>query len=190
MVNSTMNITKSSKKDRREKLKVYLEKNIFSTDEELAGHFKVSIATIRLDRMVLCIPEVRERMKSVAKEAVGNLRSISEGEMVGNLLSLEMGKSGLSELLVTSQMTLDKTKILRGHHLFAQANSLAVAMIDADVVLTGGARLRYKRPVYENEKVTAKAVVKAKRSSTYLVSVYSYVDDEIVFKAQIVLLVK
>ena len=187
---STMNLIKSSKKDRREKLKVYLEKNIFSTDEELAEYFKVSIATIRLDRMVLCIPEVRERMKSVAQEAFDNVRSISESEMVGDLLSLEMGKSGLSELLVTSQMALAKTKILRGHYLFDQANSLAVAMIDADLVLTGGARLRYKRPVYENEKVIAKAVVKAKRSSDYLVSVYSYVGEEIVFKAQIVLLVK
>lgn len=184
-----MVVNKKTKKDRRDSLKAYLNQNPLATDEELAEHFNVSIATIRLDRMVLGIPEVRERMKTVAEEAI-NLRSIAEVEIVGELTQLEIGKSGVSKLVITSQMVLGKTQIARGHYLFAQANSLAVAIIDADVVLTGSARLRYKRPVYENEIITAKAVVKAKRSNANLVSVYSYVGEEIVFKAQIVLLLK
>lgn len=77
-----------------------------------------------------------------------------------------------------------------GINLFAQANSLAVAVIDANVVLTGSARLRYKRPVYLQERITAEATVKARRGTTLLVSVHSKVEEEIVFKAQIVLSVQ
>lgn len=181
---------KISKKERRERLKNYLADNLFATDEQLAEHFGVSVPTIRLDRMVLEIPEVRERLKTVARQAFTSLRSIEEGEIVGKLLTLDVEKQGVSELVITSRMVLGKTKYARGHYLFAQANSLAVAIIDADLVLTGSSRLRYKRPVFENEVITAKATVKEKKGNIYLVSVYSYVGEEIVFKAQIVLLAK
>ena len=44
-------------------------------------------------------------------------------------------------------MSFKRTGIVRGHHLFAQGNSLAVALIDADVALTGSAQLRFHEPV-------------------------------------------
>ena len=84
---------------------------------------------------------------------------------------------------------MERKQIARGHYLFAQANSLAVALIDAPVVLTGSARVRYKRPVKLGERVIAKAVVKVQKGNTYLISVYSYVEQDLVFKGQFIVTV-
>ena len=45
-----------------------INKDPFITDEELSETFNVSIQTIRLDRLELGIPELRERIRSVASE--------------------------------------------------------------------------------------------------------------------------
>ena len=58
---------------------------------------------------------------------------------------------------------------------------LAVALIDNDVVLTGSARVRYRRPVYLNEELVASAFVAKERSNKHLVKVVSKVGAEEVF---------
>lgn len=59
---------KKPKMERQRLLKETIEQTPFITDEELAKKFAVSIQTIRLDRMELSIPELRERIKSVATD--------------------------------------------------------------------------------------------------------------------------
>jgi len=54
------------KGERQQLLKETIRQTPFITDEELAKKFSVSIQTIRLDRVELNIPELRERIKSVA----------------------------------------------------------------------------------------------------------------------------
>ena len=51
-----------SKKKRQELLQQTIESNPFITDEDLAEKFQVSIQTVRLDRMELSIPELREKL--------------------------------------------------------------------------------------------------------------------------------
>ncbi|MGI6066190.1 MAG: transcription factor FapR [Bacillota bacterium] len=179
-----------SRAERQEILKNYIGDHPFVTDEELSRYLGVSIPTIRLDRQILGIPEARERVKNMALDALHNPTALAAHEIVGEIIDLELNERGISVLQINENMVLEKTKIARGHHLFAQANSLAVAVIDANVVLTGSARLRYKRPVYLQERITAEATVKARRGTTLLVSVHSKVEEEIVFKAQIVLSVQ
>ncbi|WP_366921617.1 transcription factor FapR [Metallumcola ferriviriculae] len=179
-----------SRRERQERLGIYLKHNPFATDEELAQRFKVSIPTIRLDRSALGIPELRQRVKHVAEEAYTEIRSMHETELVGELVDIELNNRAISIMEVTEEMVLEKTKILRGHHLFAQANSLAAAIIDANVVLTGSCRLRFLKPVSLNDKVIAKAIVKVKKTNSALVSVYSRVDKEMVFRAQLILLMQ
>lgn len=58
---------KRTKQERQQKLQETIEETPFITDEELARKFGVSIQTIRLDRMELSIPELRERIKLMAK---------------------------------------------------------------------------------------------------------------------------
>lgn len=174
----------TSKIERQRHLAKYLERDPFLTDEDLAQILRVSVQTIRLDRMDLKIPELRERLKNVARGDGPKLRTLSGKELVGELVDLEVGLSGMSILPVTEDMTLTKTRVVRGHHLFAQANSLAVAVIDAEAALTGLARVSFKRPVFQGEKVLAKAVIKMKKGNKYMVKVTSQVKDEVVFQGR------
>ena len=51
-----------TKRERQKLLLDTIENDPFLNDEELADKFDVSIQTIRLDRMELKIPELRERI--------------------------------------------------------------------------------------------------------------------------------
>ncbi len=56
-----------NRQERRDALQELLRKDPFLTDWQLAEALEVSVATIRLDRMALNIPELRERAKTIAK---------------------------------------------------------------------------------------------------------------------------
>ena len=79
-----------------------------------------------------------------------------------------------------------RNKIARGHHLFAQANSLAVAVINDDLALTVKVAIHFTRPVKVGERVVAKAKVQnvSWPSDRTIVDVSSYVDQELVFKGE------
>ena len=62
-------MVKIGRAQRHELLKKRIEENPFINDEELAEAFEVSIATVRLDRMALGIPELRIRIKQRAVAA-------------------------------------------------------------------------------------------------------------------------
>ena len=177
------------KTERQQLLEKYLTNNPFLTDEKLAQILGVSIQTVRLDRGELNIPELRERLKEIAKGNDRQIKSLSCGELVGELIEMEVEQYASSLLCIDENMTFQKTKIARGHHLFAQANSLAVAIIDAEVVLTGTAKVSFKRPVYIGEHVIARAVVKREKGQKYSVRVISQVLDEIVLEGDFLVFV-
>ena len=52
---------------------------------------------------------------------------------------------------IKKEHVFKRNKIARGHHLFAQANSLAVAVINDELALTAKAQIRFTRSVKENE---------------------------------------
>ena len=170
------------KSERQHLLEEYLTNNPFLTDEKLAQILGVSIQTVRLYRGELNIPELRVRLKEIAKGNDRQIKSLSYGELVGELIEMEVDQYASSLLCIDEDMTFQKTKIARGHHLFAQANSLAVAIINAEVVLTGTAKVSFKRPVYIGEHVIARAIVKRKKGQKYLVRVISQVLDETVLE--------
>lgn len=179
-----MAVKQMNKSERQKSLTKYLESNPFYTDEELAKLFAVSIQTIRLDRLELGIPELRERVKSVAEKNYSKVKSLSGQEIVGELIDLELEKTGLSLLVINDDVVFQKTKIARGHHIFAQANSLAIALVNAPQALTGKAEIIYKRPVHLGEKVVAKATVKSKKGHKFDVSVVSKSENDVVFEGE------
>lgn len=179
-----------TKHERQQKLVASLEENPFLTDEELSELLDVSVPTIRLDRLELGIPELRVRTKEVAEQFYGKIRSLGTGELIGDLVDIEIGKMGVSVLEVRPDMVFGKTKILRGHYLFAQANSLAVALINAEVVLTGRAEVRFLNPVFLKDKVTAYARVINRKGNSYLVKTNSRVGNTDVFKGQFTVVAK
>lgn len=169
---------------RIKKLGVFIEDNPFITDEELAKVFKVSVQTIRLDRLELGIPELRERTKLYAEKSYSQVKSLAGQEIIGDLLDLELEKTGLSLLEISEDMVFQKNGIARGHLLFAQANSLAVALVDAEVALTGVAKVSFVRPVKLGERIVAKAVINSKIGNKYNISVASRSDKELVFQGE------
>lgn len=175
-----------SKETRQQRLKQQLEADPFLTDEELARLFKVSIQTIRLDRLELGLPELRERTKQVAAKVYAQVRSLSGGEVYGDLIDVQLGRSGLSILDADESMGFARTKIVRGHHIFAQANSLAVAIIDAPTALTGSAEIRFLRPVKVGERIIAKAQVIESVKNRFRVKVESRIDQEEIFHGDFV----
>ncbi|WP_234969745.1 transcription factor FapR [Alicyclobacillus vulcanalis] len=147
------------KSERRYALVALLEQNPFATDEQLAEQFGVSVATIRLDRSALHIPEVRERIRRMASDRQDQVRSLDEQDVVGRLTKLELNRHAESELTIQINHVFKRTQIVRGHVLFAQINSLAVAVMDADFAVTAKTELRFLRPVRLGETVRARVDV-------------------------------
>lgn len=161
--------------------------NPFITDEELAERFSVSVQTIRLDRLELSIPELRERIRDVAQSNLKDeLRSLPIDEVIGEIIDIQLDNSAISIFDVTREHVFKRNQIARGHHLFAQANSLAVAVINDELALTAKANITFTRQVMENERIVAKAKVKSLEQSNgrTLVVVNSYVGDELVFSGE------
>jgi len=173
---------KKTKLERQKLLKEKIEKTPFITDEKLAKLFSVSIQTIRLDRMELSIPELRERIKYVATNQWNEtVKALPLDEVIGEIIDLELDKRAISILDITRDLVFSRNKIARGHHLFAQANSLAVAVINDELALTAKSELTFKRQVKEGERVVAKATVEGHKKGLTIVQVNSFVEQEKVF---------
>lgn len=174
---------RKTKVERHKLVKEKIEEMPFITDEQLANKFSVSIQTIRLDRMELGIPEMRERIKSVARDQWNEtLKALQIDEVIGEIIDLELDNRAISILDITNDLVFARTKIARGHHLFAQANSLAVAVINDELALTAKSEIKFTRQVKEGERVIAKAIVEGKNEKDLtIVKVNSFVDNEIVF---------
>lgn len=176
----------TSKRERQSALQQLLEREPFLTDEDLARQFDVSIQTIRLDRLALKIPELRERIKTVAEKKQSELRSLEGSEVIGQLIELNLNEMAISIFDVESEHVFTKTRIVRGHHIFAQANSLAVAVIDADVVLTRTAKIRFVRPGKLGDRMVCKAVVTTNEPDRAHVEVTTRSGENIVFSGEFV----
>lgn len=174
---------KRNKVDRQRSLIETIEETPFITDEDLARQFDVSIQTIRLDRMEHAIPELRERIKSVATNQWNEtVKALPLDEVIGEVIDLELDKRAISILNIGAEHVFSRNKIARGHHIFAQANSLAVAVINDELALTAKTELTFTRQVKEGERVVAKASVEGADKGYTVVRVSSYVDQEVAFK--------
>lgn len=174
------------KQIRQQRLLKELKKNPFLTDEQLSQTLKVSIQTIRLDRLGQGIPELRERTRQMAETAQTKLQAIASSDIIGELLDLELGKVGISMMSVTPDMVMAKTGIARGHFMFAQANTLALAVIDAPAAITGVANVKYKVPIYSGANLIAKAEVIRKEDSKYFIWVKIRNNNQEVFRAKFI----
>lgn len=180
-------MARMKKKERHEILLRQVEEKPFLTDEELAKVFGVSIQTIRLDRMELGIPEVRERIRQVAEKAQDNITALEKTEVVGDVIDLNRGHSGISLLKITEDMVFARNKIAKGHFIFSQANSLALALIDSPLAVTGVANIKYKVPVKVGEMLIAKAEVIKQRSNKFFVWVKTRNEKQEVFRAKFIM---
>ncbi|WP_284140115.1 MULTISPECIES: transcription factor FapR [unclassified Virgibacillus] len=172
--------------ERQRLLQETIDQTPFITDEALANKFSVSIQTIRLDRMELAIPELRERIKSVATSQWNEtVRALTMEDVIGEIVDLELDKRAISILDIGKEHVFSRNNIARGHHLFAQANSLAVAVINDELALTAKSEIKFTRQVKEGERVVAKAHVEGNtEKGLTIVLVDSYVENEKVFSGK------
>lgn len=179
---------RDSRAIRQARLVQVLQENPFLTDEELADRFRVSVATIRLDRMRLGIPAVRERVRAVAERVHGRVRALPLREIVGELVDLELGRFGISILQTTPEMAFARTRMVRSQYILAQADSLALAVVDAELAFTSVANVKYKRPVQVGQRLVAKAVVLRHRRAdgAPVVLVQTRAGDDVVFRGKFV----
>lgn len=175
-----------SKGERQARLVTELNVHPFLSDEELASLFEVSVQTIRLDRLALNIPELRKRTKAVAERLQTVVRSLASREILGELIDLQLGESGLSVLETTETMVFERSGVVQGRFIFAQAESLALATIDANVALTGLANIKFKRPVRVGEKLVAKAEAIRRKGNKTVVQVVTRSGQEQVFRGKFV----
>jgi len=174
------------KEQRQESLLETIQETPFITDKELADKFHVSIQTIRLDRLELAIPELRQRIKHVATNRWNEtVKTLPIDEVIGDIIDLELDRRAISILSIQEDHVFSRNNIARGHHLFAQANSLAVAVIDDELALTKDANIQFIRQVKLGEQVVAKATVHQQHTSGNTeVHVKSYVQNELVFTGE------
>lgn len=182
-----MSRSSCSKKERQSILLEKIKNDPFLTDEELADKLSVSIPTIRLDRLELGIPELRERIKNVAEENYSKVKTIKSKEIVGELLDITLGARGISILETNDSMVFEKTRVVRGHFIYSFAESIAIAVIDADAALVGVANIKYKTPVHAGSKLIAKAEVRMSRGNNYIVWVKIFEKQTEVFRGKFIL---
>ena len=160
-----------------------IEENPFINDEELAEEFSVSVATIRLDRMALGIPEMRIRIRQKAEAAQPKLRNAT---VVGELVDCIIGKNAISIMTATDDM-VDEAHIVRSQCLYAQASSLARTVLNLPVCITAVANIQYKQPVTVGDKLIAKAEVMRQRDQKYYVWVTIRKMRKEVFRAKFII---
>ncbi len=172
---------KVNSNDRHARIKAEVEKNPFVSDDDLASTLEVSIHTVRSDRRKIGIPEVRRRGKEITHNLFAQARPLSQQEIVGEILEIVPDKEGLSLLETNDQMALAKTRIVRGHILFAQANTIANAIIDAEITLTAAAKIEYIAPAYAGDRILAKARVLSTNKRKRQVEVILKTQKDLVF---------
>jgi hypothetical protein len=164
-----------------------IDKNPMVTDEELASLLGASVSTVRLDRALMGVPELRERIRRMAQEAGSKLRSLSRSDIVGDLLELEPNKWALSVLRTTREMALRATDFLGDHYIYAQASSIAVAVIEAAAVVVGSVRGEYRGRASVGDVLIARAKVGVNKDNRYIVSVRTRVEDREIFVGRFIL---
>src|SRR5674476_874288 len=95
-----MIIQNLNKIERQRRIKEYILRDPFLSDKKLAELFNFSVQTIRLDRLEMGIPEMRKRIIKVAKETslADQVKSLKRDEIIGELIDIELGKSGIAIL--------------------------------------------------------------------------------------------
>lgn len=178
---------KSDKQDRQDrktrhtKLAKFLASNPMATDHDLAAALNVSISTIRLDRTLMGVPELRERLRTMAQSALSKLQSLSPSEVIGDLLELEPDRWALSVLHTARNMAFRFTDIVSDNYVYSQASSIAVAVINAANVIIDTMRGEYKGHAHVGDVLIARAKVGVNHGGQKIVSVRTHVGDREIF---------
>lgn len=184
-----MKMLKNDKDSRRELLKQKIEIEPLLTDEELSKLFSVSVQTVRLDRVALNIPEVRERAKRLAKLPNEQLHEeIRLNDDMGELLELNISNFAMAMLEITPQMVLGKSKLEQGYCLYKQSVALSLAVLNAPSAYLGEVYLKFLGQVEVGDRIFARAELTGRVDEIYRVKVTALKNAQEVFRAKFIML--
>lgn len=179
-------MSRLKKQERQKQLQEKLNITPFLTDEELATHFGVSVPTIRLDRLELGIPELRERIRVMATGQSHEMVEHVSYEVVGELIDVTEGHQALSMLRTTADME-DQFGYVEPQYLYAQANSLAKAVMGTTVCSAEVGNIKYKNPVGSGTNLVAKAEIIRRRGNKFFIWVIIRDKIKEVFRAKFIM---
>lgn len=174
------------KRARHDSLLKLLDTDPLMSDSDLARELNVSVPTIRLDRGVLGVPELRQRTRLMAENASSRLTSMRSDEVLGEIIELEPNRIALSVLQTNKDYAFRHTNFVADHYIYTQAASLAIAVIKEDLVIVGSARARFKQYASVGDRLMAYAKVGTHKKNKYVVSVHTKVGNREIFVARFV----
>lgn len=174
------------KQKRHKKLTKLLQADPLLSDSDLARELGVSVGTIRLDRGILNVPELRERTRLMAENASSRLTSMKQEEILGEIIELEPNRLALSVLQTNREYAFRHTDLIADHYIYTQAASLAIAVVKEDLVVVGSARARFKHYARIGDRLIACAKVGTHKGNKYVVSVHTRIGNREIFVARFV----
>ena len=133
------------------------------------------------------VPELRERIRTMAQNAISKLQSLNPSEVIGELLELEPDKWALSVLRTVKDMAFRFTDIVSDNYIYSQASSIAVAAIQAANVIIDSMRGEYKGHAHVGDVLIARAKVGVNHDGKKIVSVRTKVGDREIFVGRFIL---
>ncbi|MDR0647827.1 MAG: transcription factor FapR [Synergistaceae bacterium] len=171
---------------RQKQLLSLLDSDPLMSDSELARELGVSVGTIRLDRVLLNVPELRERARQMAESASSRLTSMKQEEVLGEIIELEPNRLALSVLSTNREYAFRHTDLIADHYIYAQAATLAIAAVKEELVIVGSARAKFISPARVGDRLTACAKVGTHKDDKYAVSVHTRIANREVFVGRFV----
>ncbi len=172
-----------AKEKRQKQLQEKLSQQPYMTDGELASFFNVSVPTIRLDRLTLGIPELRERLKQLAES---DHDSGEANGCEGVLIDIEKKVKGISIMETTKEMCFHNSDTVKSSCIFAMTEALASAIMEMPIAITQVGNIKYKLPVTCGTKLVARGQVKQIRKNSVILWVKVYDKEAEVYSGKFI----
>ncbi len=171
------------KKERRGLVREEFRHHPSFTDEELAVKLAVSVATIRLDRQQLGIPQLRDRMEQ-AVQKVAEFPSDLRSDV--KILDITPGEKGIAMVTTTDEM-LNFSGFVPAERLYGMAAGLAEAVLEQPAGAAQVGNIKYKEPIGAGVQLIAKAKVVRMRGQRKYVWVFVMRNETEVFRAKFIM---
>lgn len=167
------------KDTRRERIAAMLRQDPGRTDRSLAEAFGVSVATVRLDRRMLGIPQMRDRLEAAVQGASEHLRDME-------IIALEKGENGLALVHTTDEMT-GADGIVPAEKLYGISAELAQTVVDQPFAPTQVGNIKYKTPCGSGAQLAVRAKVVRMHGSKQYIYVQIITKDIEIFRAKFIM---
>jgi hypothetical protein len=122
----------------------------------------------------------------MAERAGSRLVSMRQDEVMGEILELEPNRRALSVFSTNREYAFRHTNLIADHYIYAQAATLAIAVVREALAVVSAARVQFSRAAFVGEKLAALAKVGTHKDDKYVVSVHTRAGEREVFVARFV----